>query len=61
MSDIRSYLPEAFFLDPKKEAHMRVCREDVVLLDPADGYRVIAGRGKELQTGEFFAPFLQLF
>ena len=60
MSEIRSYIPEAFFLDQKGEDHMRVCREDFVLVDPADGYRAIAGRGKDLQIGTGFAPILRL-
>lgn len=60
MSEIRSYIPEAFFLDRKDEAHMRVCREDLVLVDPFDEYRVVAGRGKELCLNEPFEPILQL-
>ena len=60
MSEIRSYIPEAFFLDQKDEDHMRVCREDLVLVDPADGYRVVVGRGKEILAGEPFAPLVRL-
>lgn len=60
MSEIRSYIPEAFFLDQKDKQHMRICREDLVLVDPADGYRVVAGRGKESLAGEPFAPLVRL-
>ena len=60
MSRISSYVPESLFLDQKDEAHMRVCREDFVLVDPANGYRVVAGRGKGICEGEIFEPLRKM-
>jgi len=60
MSRIRSYIPEPLFLNRKDEAHMRLCREDFALVDPACEYRVIAGRGKDVCEGEVFAPIRSL-
>ena len=54
MSDIRSYIPESFFLEQKNRDHMRLCREDLVLVDPARNYLVVAGRGKGIREGERF-------
>ncbi len=52
MSTIRNYIPESFFLEKKDRDHMRVCREELVLVDPAQDFRVVAGRGKGIREGE---------
>lgn len=60
MSTIRNYIPESFFLEKKDRDHMRVCREDVVLIDPANNFCVVAGRGKEIREGEPYTPLDRL-
>lgn len=60
MSHLNSYLPESLFLIDKKEDHMRLCYESCAVLDPADGYRVIACRGKGIEINQPFAPIASL-
>ena len=42
---LRSYLPENILLDGKHQQHTRMCHEELAVIDPANGYRVIAYRG----------------
>jgi len=60
MSNVKSYVPEAFFLEGKDTSHARICREDCALVDPANGFRVVAGRGKEIALGEPYLPLCSL-
>lgn len=60
MSQVRAYVPELLMTEGKDQPHMRVCREECALLDPANKYRVLAGRGIDLKIGEPFAPFAAL-
>lgn len=56
MSQIKSYVPEAFFLEQKDREHMQIFHETFALVDPANGYRVMAGRGKGIRADLPFAP-----
>lgn len=57
MSHLNSYCAESCFLEGKEGRTARLCREECAVLDPTDGYRVLAGRGEGLTVGEGFAPF----
>lgn len=49
---IRSYVPEYLFTDSKHRTVARCGFEDVAVVDSADGYRVLACRGRGLSVGD---------
>jgi len=58
--DLNSYLPESLLMRDKDQDHIRLSSEACAVLDPFDGYRVIACRGQGLSVGERFLPIRSL-
>lgn len=50
-SQIRAYVPQATYLEQKQEACCPVFHEDLAILEPEKGYRVLASRGLTLKAG----------
>lgn len=51
LGKLRSYLPELSFGEHKQESSTRICHEDFIVIDPSDGYRILAARGVALEEG----------
>lgn len=50
-ASIKSYIPEDFFTAAKHSQSVRRCFEDLAIVDPADGYRTVAWRGRADSKG----------
>ena len=46
----RSYIPELTFHENKQEMPARCCHEDFVVIEPADKYRILLGRGLNVEA-----------
>ena len=60
MSQVNSYLPESLFLAGKDQEPVRVCREEVALIELIGNFPIVAARGRGLRVGEPFAPLAEL-
>lgn len=49
---LNAYVPESLLLDEKQERARRVCHEDLLIVDPADGFRVLVSRGRTPMQGK---------
>ena len=49
---LNAYVPESFLLDEKQECARRVCHEDLLIVDPADGFHVLVARGSTPMQGK---------
>lgn len=58
--NIDVYVPEAFLTRFKHQQAPRVCREDLLMVDPANGYCVVAGRGEDVTVGDESFRFWQI-
>lgn len=54
---IESYLPETLFLRDKHRLSARVCREEIAVIDPADGYRLLVCRGAAQRKESLFRAY----
>jgi len=54
------YVPEAFLTRFKHRQAPRVCQEDLIIADAANGYRVVAGRGEGVTVGEEITRLWQI-
>lgn len=51
MDRLNSFVPEYLQMQDKHKNGARLCREDCVIVDAANRYRVLAGRGSGTETG----------
>lgn len=49
---LKAYIPESLLTDGKQEHTLRVCREDCLIVDPADRFRILVSRGTTSTVGK---------
>ena len=49
---LNAYVPESLLTDEKQDRARRVCHEDFLIVDPADGFRVLVSRSRSPMQGK---------
>ncbi len=49
---LNAYVPESLLTDEKQDRARRVCHEDFLIVDPANGFRILVSRGRSPMQGK---------
>ena len=49
---LNAYIPESLLTEEKQELARRVCREDCLIVDPSNGFRILTSRGSTAMQGD---------